>query len=78
MMEDHVIKQCSKGERGKVAGTSKEMEDIQQDVQEDLTAGDEKLNNQVYSWATGNEELDIVDELAPSDSEIEMSQAQLS
>jgi hypothetical protein len=76
-MEGPGMQKLSIGPRCKTAGTSEEGEDIQQDLQEDHRAGDWKSNSQVFDWATGRSEwLDIVEGLAFSNTNEEVSKAQ--
>jgi hypothetical protein len=55
---------------------SEEGEDIRQDFREDRRAGDRKAISRVFDWATGIEQLDIVEGSAPSETKEETSKAQ--
>jgi hypothetical protein len=61
-----------------MAITSERGEDIWQDFQEDHRAGDWKANSQVFDWAKGSGQLDIVKGLATSETKEETSKAQSS
>jgi hypothetical protein len=50
--------------------------EIQQDLQEDSRAGDQKANSHVFNWAVESDCLDIVEGLAPSEMKEETSKAQ--
>jgi hypothetical protein len=55
MTEGPGMQQRNKGLRRKMAATSEEEEDIQQDLQENRRAGDRKANSKVLKWDTETE-----------------------
>jgi hypothetical protein len=55
MMEGPTMQQWNKGLRSKMANTSEEGKDIQQDLQEDCRAADRKATSRVFNWVMGSE-----------------------